>query len=359
MTRLKMVLTFFICLLCFAPGNVKAQLGITASVTQFEVISINSLDFTQGPNWFQLTLESSLPGAAQIVLVITLFKDNDKLAEAKTQSFTLNPGQTVIQGSEFGTTINLVSSEIFEPGEEITKAILGIGTLPTGTYRFLILIQASEHEAETEVIINVSNPTSSLELIAPGRSAQDSDPGEWQTFSTNIITFVWFTNALNVTLQVVEARDLANLESNFENDPVIQVNILGQNSTFTALSGTSTDPNVEIDKYVGLTEGKFLWRILANVQTTNGLAQSISPMNGFQIIGIQDLVGGTSNERAMALLERLLGAERVQELFGPGGPLHGASIGDIRLDGQLTTWEALNSLINQDGGKVVENVVQP
>ena len=356
-------------LLFFMPVNMKAQgLTVDAEVTQFEVIFIHDLDFTQAPNWFWLTMTNTLGQPVRVVFIINLFKDGERLAEAETGPYTVpvtQPGEShTIQGADFGTTINVVSSEIFEPGEEITDAVLGRGILPTGIYRFLILAQAvdlANVQAEDDVIIEITNPTSGIELVAPGLPAQDFDPADWPTFYSNIITFVWFTTAQNVTLQVVEARDLGSLESNFENEPEILALFSGGTTTFTAQSGTSSDPNVQIEKYIALQEGKYLWRIVANVQTAGGTEQFFGEMMGFQIEGIDDLLGGTSSERIMTILEGLLGEPRVQELFGPGGPLNGASLEDLRLGDQQITVEDLNRILQDflDGKKrVVEDIVE-
>jgi hypothetical protein len=379
MNRVKIAALFLASsLLFFMPGNMRAQgLTVDAEVTQFEVISLQSLDFTQAPNWFWLTMTNTLGQPVRVVFIVTLFKDGERLAEAETGPYTVpvtQPGDPhIIQGANFGTTINVASSEIFEPGEEITDAILGRGILPTGIYRFLILAQAvdlANVRTEDDVIIEITNPTSGIELVAPGLPAQDFDPADWPTFYSNIITFVWFTTAQNVTLQVVEARDLGNFESNFEQQPDIQAEFFNGISTFTTQSGTSNNPCPEpvgqtpcfdIIRYIALSPGKYLWRVVANVLTTGGTEQFFGEMMGFQIAGTASVLGGTSSERIMTILEGLLGEPRVQELFGPGGPLNGASLEDLRLGDQQITVEDLNRILQDflDGKKrVVEDIVQ-
>ena len=289
------------------------------------------------------------------------------LATGRTNTFTLEALETIqLTNQEFfakSGRIKLEQREILPAGEDLIRDTLDSRGLPSDIYTFEFDVfkvtpemPDGEKMSQDIVELNVTNP-STLDLISPGRSADDE---ELQMLYTTYPFFRW--QASNIPLfRLVIAEKLAEVHTGASPDQVISDQV-----RFHKLLGFASDPPSDVDpapdgyeilittsfEYPAagawsLQPGKtYYWQIHGIVQSSGVPIELPSEIWAFQIY---DNMSGTSSPEQQQLMEQLGDAlGEMEGLLNPGGELSGFTpSGVVMINGQPVSMEIVLDILTK------------
>ena len=225
----------------------------------------------------------------------------------------------VIDNTNFTPFITLENNIEFS---KLISFISYSGKLPEGLYHFQISSNDSNVILPDPEIVEINYPNS-LELISPGGTLHELSQS--YTYNSQPI-FTWYSdycNQCNVGIRICEFNK--SIHNSIE-DALSDWSLIPRDNTeefYTLPDNISAFQYPSIDQYMDLEVGKYyVWQIRRSYETTMGEYYEYSPVNIFEIRSSYDDIINYEDPY-LKQLKLLLGEEKYNLLFGPGGELEG------------------------------------
>lgn len=293
-----------------------------------------------------------------------------------------------LDGPHAGEAVSLelrVIETIFDEGSgfdmnDLISQVMQTGRLPDGTYRFDLVLTASQAPGgdpgpwsgdNFSKSVVASNPVS-LELIAPGGVLEDTTTN---TISTSYPFFQWQSDPCSACEYLVRVAQYkpgqhSSLEDAVEDQTVLPIN---QAIPFHSV-GNATSFQYPFTGAADLLAGKiYVWQVQKSIPTTEGPNLVNSFINVFKILdptvvssGTGDSGGDATVEAAqdplLGFLQVALGDDAFAAYFSSGGDLEGFRPNDVvTLNGvsiEINVLDALRQAMNEGNLTIISVEVQ-
>ena len=245
-------------------------------------------------------------------------------------------------------------SEINTPdSDEIDNMISYImtsGKIPNGTYLFTfeLFSNSTDNTCGGQRIdflsrdVEIYEPTF-LDLQSPGYKtvAEASQLPVLTTYPQ----FVWSADMCSACEYGIRVCEYNPLQHDSPSAALNDISTLPSNQSlgYHPIEGSATVFTYPPSGAIDLVEEKYyVWQIKRTYGTTVGTKEDYSDIYIYKISSSQ-----SSNSTDLDFLIELIGEETFNQYFGPGGDLDGYSLSGIQLNGDSSTLQDLESIINR------------
>tara|TARA_B100000945_G_scaffold283888_1_gene253184 strand:+ start:457 stop:1569 length:1113 start_codon:yes stop_codon:yes gene_type:complete len=225
----------------------------------------------------------------------------------------------VFDNTDFIPFITLENSNEFN---QLISFISYSGKLPEGLYHFQLSSNNSDVILPEPEILDVNYPNS-LELISPGGSIYEL--AQSYTYNRQPI-FTWYSDFCNHCSIGIRICEFNKTIHNSIEDALSDWSLIPRDNKqqfYILPNNTSSFKYPSIDQYMDLEVGKYyVWQIQRSYETTMGEYYEYSPVNIFELRSSSDDIMNIEDPY-LKQLNLLLGEEKYNLFFGPGGELEG------------------------------------
>ena len=269
-------------------------------------------------------------------------------------------------GYEFipGQPVRFNSQNITFPDDDFQKEVHQGGKLPSGRYQINVEFFHVENNVPDPSPIGVGRDeievvSSAYVLpITPGREGDLSNPeiiyNEFPVFqfNTDIYDPLNLGEPFEVEVYKVLSDQHTSVDEVLTSTPHLRI-VTGQ-TLFQYPKAATDESGFSIEEYQPLTVGTYVWRVILNLQTTNGIDRIYSPVFAFRLVDpstvSEDLVKQATSAEVLAILRYLIG-ERADEFINALGDY---MLEEIRVNGTPIDIPGLYDRITQYTGKVIK-----
>lgn len=297
------------------------------------ILFLNDLNLTNLQNTpliFAVTIKNNFPVQKELVLHFGIRKDNNVLIDGMSNPFKIGPFAQIYLTSQSllneGSQYSLQNIEIGHATGKLRDAILSLGKLPTGNYRFYVDVTFHDNNLSKQsndyVDITINNPTT-LVPIAPGMSADMGEPIE---IFTTLPLFQWHSNAPEFRITVCEKLPINNSPADvMNNEPRLQQTVAGNQTYFLY---PPVGPGVW-----PLAEGKtYYWQIVAITQSSSGPVELPGEIWAFKVGDTSGGMFSIEHQQLVTFLTTFFGDGKLGDLFKNGGALEGFTFTGVMLN---------------------------
>lgn len=305
--------------------------------------------------YMNMTYHSNVPNSTlDVILLIDIVGKladgtEEKIAEGRTKIFTLSAGIP-----KYITNVNLKSElkidEFKIVGKSIVNKMLAIGTLPDGTFSFILTVTPANVESGVDevtetIIMNINNPTT-IELIFPGRPWSEGEQNLPNITSSNPI-FIWQGESSNPFVITLAKRDIADQDPENALSSAQKRWIVGKmGNSVSYTTGESTQPG---SGYFPLEDGVYFWQAATDFQGAGGNSETIkSEIFGFKFTQLtgQTQAASVPVELMMALRSLFQKIELPADIINKFGNGTYIPLGYPKYNGVNMTAAGLRTILN-------------
>tara|TARA_Y100001968_G_scaffold32909_1_gene25346 strand:- start:359 stop:1564 length:1206 start_codon:yes stop_codon:yes gene_type:complete len=271
----------------------------------------------------------------------------------------INFSTTTVDGADM--EVSDISASISDNQlDAMAGYITSTGKIPNGTYVFSFTLESGTDVSCGGAIssftrdVEIYEPTF-LDLQSPGYKnySEATESPELSTYPN----FIWSTDlcsACNYGIRVCEYNP------SIHDSPSSALNDISNLPADQSLDFFPIPTGQTVFSYppvgaIDLEQEKYyVWQIKRDYTTTVGTKEDYSDIYIFKVSSNQNM-----SSMELDFLKELIGEEVYNQYFGPGGSLEGYSISQILLNGDQSSQEELQGIINQveQGNLDVEDVV--